>query len=403
MTDNIERLIDDYLHNKISKADEIILKGWILSNKENKEAFILKVRDYAETTNNVEFDSQTAFLKFLTQKNQKAKPGYKKWFSYAAVVGLLIGLTYVSKKLNYPAYGGAEQETVSSDDALLEGNITITLADGTIQVINKDALSTVTDKSDKVIAKSSAGTLTLANNVDTDGYQNPIFNEIHIPYGQKFKIQLTDGTKIWLNSGTRLKFVQNLKNTEGERKVFLDGEAFFDVSKDKKRPFIVETPDISIRVLGTQFNVNGYTSDSEIATTLVKGSVVIGNNHGISEKVLLKPNDQASFTKEFGTFMKTKVDTEIYTAWMQDRIVVNDLTFRQIMDRLERAYNVEIHINTKHLEMHKYKGEFENDDIASVLSIIAVSTPFNFKIKANEVIITEYKREGAATPSQKRL
>ena len=104
---------------------------------------------------------------------------------------------------------------------------------------------------------------------------------------------------------------------------------------------------------------------------------------------MLAPSQQATFKKQVGQLSKKQVDTTLYTAWMDNRIIVNGLSFPEILERLERFYNVDIENATQSLNHNIYKGEFENTDLESVLGIMAISTPFNFKIEANEIIITE--------------
>ena len=168
--------------------------------------------------------------------------------------------------------------------------------------------------------------------------ENLVFNEIYVPYGQTFNLTLSDGTKVWLNAGTRLRFPQNLKTSTQNRIVYLDGEAFFDVTKDEKRPFIVNAENLDIEVLGTQFNVSAYKSDGQIATTLVEGAVNVYEDSNPDTKVLLSPSYQAAFVKEKGTLTKEKVDTRIYTGWMENRLIIDNLSFKQIIDKLERTH-----------------------------------------------------------------
>jgi len=137
--------------------------------------------------------------------------------------------------------------------------------------------------------------------------------------------------------------------------VYLEGEAYFDVTKDEGRPFIVNAENLDIKVLGTQFNVSAYKSDGKIATTLVEGSVNVYDNSNPDEKILLSPNYQAAFVKKNGTLTKQKVDIRSYTAWMKDRLIIDHLSFEQIIQKLERT--------------------------------IASSTPFTYKIENNVITI----------------
>lgn len=387
MVKNIDKLINDFFAGSISEKEKNLLENWVKENRKNKTYFESKVKDFATTKNDVQINTEEAFKKFIVKTNIVKTPK-NIWFKYAAVLILLIS-TGIFITLNQdkaiPEAKVVENIATQNDD----GQITITLADGSKKIINKSGSFEITDEEGNVVANTKNGAIVFNNSSPDVVSETPVYSEIYIPYGQKFNIQLTDGTKVWLNSGSRLKFAQNLDKTEGERLVFLEGEAYFDVAKNASRPFIVKTGDLDVQVLGTKFNVSSYMTDKQIATTLVEGSVKVLNNENPNDELLLTPSQQALFKKQVGQLSKKQVDTSLYTAWMDNRIIVNGLSFPEILERLERFYNVDIESSAQNLNNYKYKGEFENADLESVLAIMAISTPFNFKIKANEVTITE--------------
>ncbi|MEX0314028.1 MAG: FecR family protein [Allomuricauda sp.] len=264
----------------------------------------------------------------------------------------------------------------------------ISLADGTQQIITADGATELVDKDGNTIAKKQAQGLDFSL-ADNEQSQNLIFNEVYVPYGQTFNLTLSDGTKVWLNAGTRLKFPQNLNATAQNRIVYLDGEAYFDVTRDENRPFIVNAENLDIQVLGTQFNVSAYKSDGNIATTLVEGAVNVYENSNPDAKILLTPSYQAAFSKEQGTLTKRKVDTRIYTSWMENKLIIDNLSFQEILDKLERTHNVSITNNATHLNDEVFKGEFEREDIQTILGTIASSTPFTYKIENNVITISK--------------
>ena len=197
MGERIDVLIKAYLSGDISKVDRALLKKWVLSNNENKKEFISRIKKYANADHTIDFDAHTAFLKFLERKDQRSIFQYRKWMSYAAVILFLIGMTIVSRNLNYPDYDGLENANTNQETLSDINGITITLSDGTQKTIDKNAFLEVTDKRGRVVANNKAGALTFTS--ESNEFQEPIYNEIYIPYGQKFEIALGDGTRVhWL-------------------------------------------------------------------------------------------------------------------------------------------------------------------------------------------------------------
>ncbi|SNY92070.1 FecR family protein [Flagellimonas pacifica] len=387
---NKEALIEKFLNRTISPIERKVLKNWVLKKKKNLDFFKEEIRRRSKNTLYHHFDESEAFKRFLgtIEQKQSKKWAPKNFLKYAAIfIGIVsVGfLIYQSQGYLGRPDSVAQNEKINENQ---QNNVVISLADGTKQVITTDGSNELVDKNGDTIAKRQAQGLDFSQ-LDNEQNQNLVFNEIYVPYGQTFNLTLSDGTKVWLNAGTRLKFPQNLNSTTQNRIVYLDGEAFFDVIKDEKRPFIVNAENLDIKVLGTQFNVSAYKSDGEIATTLVEGSVNVYENSNPDAKILLTPNHQASFIKENGSMSKKKVDTRLYTSWMENRLIIDNLTFEEVLIKLERTHNVSIINQVGKLKSEVYKGEFENEDIQNILQTIAVSTPFTYKIENNVITIIE--------------
>ncbi|WP_190809802.1 FecR family protein [Flagellimonas sp. S3867] len=387
---NKEALIEKFLARTISPLERRILKKWVLTRRENLEFFKKEIRKRSKNTLYHHFDESEAFKRFMAtvEKKQANKRVPKNFLKYAAVFVGLLSIGFIAyRSLNY-----VEQPEIlvqiEEPGQKKQSNVVISLADGTERVITLDGATELVDKDGKTIAKKQAQGLDFSQ-LDNSLDQNLVFNEIYVPFGQTFNLTLSDGTKVWLNAGTRLKFPQNLNSATQNRIVYLEGEAYFDVTKDKNRPFIVNAENLDIKVLGTQFNVSAYKSDGKIATTLVEGSVNVYENSNPDAKVLLTPSYQAAFIKENGTIAKKKVDTRIFTSWMENRLIIDNLTFQEILAKLERTHNVSIQNQVENLKGEVYKGEFENEDIKTILTTIAASTPFTFKIENNVITITE--------------
>ncbi|WP_431129191.1 FecR family protein [Flagellimonas flava] len=385
----MQELIEKFLNRTISKSERKQLKKWVLANNDNLQIFKSEIKKRSENNLYHHFDESEAFQLFLASIDERKskKIAVNRMLKYAAIViGVLTVGILLTQFIGEPTEATIVQTEQQDSDALEQ--ITITLADGSQQVITQDGSTQLLDKNGRAIAQKQDQGLDFSNTSESVS-SNLVFNEIYVPYGQTFKLTLSDGTKVWLNAGTSLRFPQFLNTSTQNRVVYLNGEAYFDVAKDKDRPFIVNAENLDIEVLGTQFNVSAYKSDGEIATTLVEGSVSVYENSNPDTKVLLSPSYQASFVKENGSITRNKVDTRIYTGWMENLLIIDNLSFAQILDKLERSHNVSIINNATHLEGEIFNGEFENESINSILGTIASSTPFTYTIENNVITISK--------------
>lgn len=167
-------------------------------------------------------------------------------------------------------------------------------------------------------------------------------NTLVIPYGNSSTIILSDGTKVWLNAGSRLIYPSRF--TDKSREVFLVGEAFFEVSKNEEKPFFVNTPDIKIKVLGTQFNVSAYPDDNIIQTVLTEGIVELSNLNPsfFDRSIEMKPGQMASFNKTNKEIKTYEVDASYYTSWKQGYLSFISTDLSRVVKKLERFYNIRI-------------------------------------------------------------
>lgn len=216
---------------------------------------------------------------------------------------------------------------------------------------------------------------TLANNSSLLVYQ-----EIKAAYGTQAKVELSDGTKVFLNSGSKLRFPQTFANQQ-QRKVELDGEGYFEVTKNKEQPFIVEASQLNIKVLGTKFNVDAYADNSSVSVALVEGSVILQENTGNENKELmhLSPNQVATLNPADRTLSKTDVpDLYKYTAWINGRIVFYGDPIQTVVKKLSKWYNVDIVIADKKLEGYKFTGTFIDEPLEQVLNILSQTSKMTY-------------------------
>lgn len=240
-------------------------------------------------------------------------------------------------------------------------------------------------------------------------------NEVKVGHGSKSKIQLPDGTQVWLNSGSKLTYEGSFKG--GLREVALDGEAYFDVTSDPEHPFIVHTSNIDIKVLGTAFNVKAYDLDQTIEATLIHGSIeVVDRLQPDAPKVMLKPHEKMVFNKsrhniaaKAGQPAQTQPEQPISTSailvtplpkhiadssiletsWLYNRISFDDEKMTDVATKLERWYDVKIKITDDKVKNYRISGAFIDETIDEALRDIQLLIPFKYEINNKTITISK--------------
>jgi len=204
-----------------------------------------------------------------------------------------------------------------------------------------------------------------------------VMNQLVIPYGNQSKLILSDNTVVWLNAGSRLVYPTFFNGKT--REVLLFGEAFFEVSKNAEKPFIVKTSDIEIKVLGTQFNVSAYAEDKVIQTVLKEGSVAIRQNNAsfFDKEVVLKPNQMASFSKGSNETKLYDVDASYYTLWTKGLLSFDDVDFNRILKKVERFYNISVSFSEPILGTIRISGKLDlkrnKDEVLEYLEKVSLT------------------------------
>lgn len=208
--------------------------------------------------------------------------------------------------------------------------------------------------------------------------------EVIAPKGQISKCILADGTQIWLNAGTTIKYDPSLKGNF--REVKLDGEAYFKVSKNKHKPFVVTTKYAQIKVLGTVFNLKAYSGDNKVETTLEEGSVEFSLNGSSAKPLELKPGEQIIFNSSENKLTLGKVETYLHTAWKDGKFVFKDADLKTIIAELERLYDVRIHLQNDSLMQLHFRGMFEYDqNIFSALETLERTTNLKYRMDGRDI------------------
>lgn len=211
--------------------------------------------------------------------------------------------------------------------------------------------------------------------------------EVNAPFGIRSMITLPDGSLVYLNSGSTIKYPAIFSDTQ--RKVLLIGEAYFEVAKDTDHPFIVETGELNIKVLGTHFNIKNYDDDKIIETSLIEGAVeVINISNIIKSKIQLFPNQQAQFNKVSKELNKRTVIAKQTILWKDGKYYFNNETFTTVVAKLERSFNKKIIIKSEDLKNKIFLGMFdESKTIFQILDVMKEYSDFNYTVKKDSIII----------------
>lgn len=242
-------------------------------------------------------------------------------------------------------------------------------------------------------------------------------SKIITPAGSKKQLTLPDGTKVWLNAASTLSILNGFN--EKTREVELKGEAYFDVTHNNQKPFIVHTSAIDIKVLGTKFDVKDYETEPNIETTLLHGAIeVVKRNSPGSARVILNPNEKLVFAKKallnngskekilltentkikrsditISTLKADKNLTELpETAWMSNKLIFEEESFENIALQMERKYNVQFNFTDAQLKNFRLSGSFVNETVQEALEILKILIPFEYQINGNHININKIKK-----------
>ena len=214
---------------------------------------------------------------------------------------------------------------------------------------------------------------------------------VSVEKGQKANVVLPDGSKVWVNSDSRLSYGSRFN--QKERVLSLEGEAYFEVTPDKDRPFIVETDELAVRALGTSFNVKSYEEEKDASTVLMTGKVEVTSDY---DRLVLNPNERIVFNKQTGHMEKSTVEnTGDYINWKYNALTFNGETFENIVHTLERYYNTRIVFESETLKKYRFTGTPGNTSLESILQILSLTSPLSYEVRDSMIILRENVKQKA--------
>ncbi|MGI9550520.1 MAG: FecR family protein [Aurantibacter sp.] len=383
--ENISDLLKRYILNECSEDEiEIVIsyfKSATNSNDIPSVEDVLNLLKEHQKTGKISSDLSFEHILKVAKEKEKAissrKAPRKVWVKYASIAAIFIGVMA-------SGYIFWQNQIAGNSIIIPSDAITLELEDGSIEILNQDGSKEVIDKNGRILGQQTGGQISYEGASSTEELA---YNTLTVPHGNRFDLKLSDGTTIYLNAGSSLKYP--VKFLDGhDRKVYLAGEAYFDVSKNESSPFIVNVNELDVKVLGTEFNVSAYAEDTNIDVVLVEGAVSLNTDDVLQkEPTLLSPGQKGSFKQASKEISVARVNTALYTSWMQGHLVFRDLTFDQILAKLERHYNVEIENTNVELGKEVFNASFNKVEIEEVLSFFNDTHEIDYTIENNKIII----------------
>ncbi|WP_281631573.1 FecR family protein [Flavobacterium luteolum] len=385
--ENILPLITAYLSNELTANEHAELKAMLLE-EEYEQIFLEHVAAY-RNSRQINFvqtiDVNKAWEKTVSKVSHPlqnaphiksdAALSYKSILKYAAIfIFLLTGTYFLSE------YFTASQPLTAAVKG--EENIVITMADGTKKIINSNSKSSLKNSSGAVIASQSGNSATYGG---SSNYASLQYNTISIPYGKKFTLFLSDGTKVELNAGSTLRYPEEFIKQSANREVYVTGEAYFEVSKDTKHPFLVHSNTMDVKVLGTHFNFRSYSEEKSSSVVLLEGAVEVKSASG--DAVNLKPDEMGVLDKNSNSLNKEEVFARNYTAWVDGQLIFRKVPLDIIIRALERHFNVEIENQSTLLNKSLLNANFGSDNLEKVMKYMQDDFGLKYKVKNNKIII----------------
>ncbi|TKG95890.1 FecR family protein [Puteibacter caeruleilacunae] len=366
------------IHLPNEQHDESSLRHW-MGNRKKREQFYRDAEKYYLNGPKEKKTQDQIDASFANLSKKIAYRKFRRVVSRAAIVILIMGSSFWT----WQRYIDSQQQDYS--EAMSPGT------DKAVLILDDGSSYDLTDEVPIVIKEK--GTIIQSEGKSIHYKTTPksskkiTYNTLSIPRGGQFFLTLSDSSRVWLNAESKIKYP--VVFADNERVIELEGEAFFEVKKDKKRPFRVKTVGQMIEVLGTSFNVTAYHDEPFTTTTLVEGSVLVNYHDSIEKGIRLTPSQQSVLENETKKLTTQKVKTAMYTGWKDGNYYFHNETLEQIFKTLARWYDIKVEFKnpkTKHL---CFTGSFDrNQDLSNIIKSIEISR--QIKITAYENRLTIY-------------
>lgn len=326
-----------------------------------------------------EIETEKELEQFLRIHSRQRRSWGRVYVRVAATIALLIGVGGVWYLQQGTSTGDDNMRQAGHVHPGIQGAVLV-LSDGTRQNLESRGMHITESDGSRILNDSSQLNYT---QVTTDQDKTPIYNHLIVGRGFEYMLVLQDGTKVWMNSESRLDYPIQFSSTT--RTVKLSGEAYFEVTPDAKRPFIIAVNEqFHVKVLGTHFNIKAYPGDDRAETTLVEGKVAV-------DSIILRPSEQAVIFKGQAPEIR-KVNVDYYTAWHEGWFYFNNERLERALEQIGRWYDVTFVLSEDDVLQLMVTGKLKRfENLSVILDMLATTTQCRFEIKGNRVYVTKRK------------
>lgn len=378
------KLLRKAISGKLDIEESKLFVRWLTDKKEHQDFFEKAKMHYSKKDVDIP-EFEPAYQDFLHHIIKKQKQTYYTRLKVVASLAILILSGYFLYNTLYSHSPQINELREFSSIQPVKGNIELVLSDGRQLVLD--------DKENTLIPELSGEIIKEENTLDYTSFETSIIaeskpNSIRTPKGKSLKIILSDGSIAWLNAQSSISYMVPFK--KNERKVIVSGEAYFEVTKNAERPFIVETNGVEIQVLGTKFDVNSYNPTEGVYTTLIEGSVDVTNME-TGNKVLLNPNQQA-FVSSANEIEVSEVNVDLVIDWKDGHFMFDNEKLGSIFADLNRWYDIDFEFENKEIKDWEFSGYLDrNQDLNVLLELFEDTRALKFTMKENVLMVGEYK------------
>ncbi len=363
------------------KASDLEMEQ-LLQGLENDEATLIEYNRIKEELEAKEISKQKAteslhnswyrFKKEAISKRKTGKTLRLRYLRAAASVAILVSIG-ASLFMLLPHFKQIQQQQITAE---LEKPYILTPS-GQKHVLNPEKLSI---RYDEIIEDS-----VLTQQEKKKARRNPEMNELIVPRGYRMNLELEDGTLVWLNSESRLRYPIHF--TGVNRRISLSGEGYFQVKHSETKPFIVETSGVEVEVMGTSFNISAFENEDYITTTLVEGSVKL-HTRGNQKDIILLPNQCGTFSLVDQKIQVKNIDTELYISWISGYYTFNSESLEIVIQKLVKSYGIPICFENPGLKNYKFSGKLElKKTLTEVLEVLKLVAPLDYHADNGKITI----------------
>lgn len=380
----IARLLSHRLTDTLSVEEEAEFENWLSADDRNLQMWkeISRKNFYSEKEIQSHlFNALAAFHKVQAKHHRRLfrRRVQRICVGVAAIAVIAFGI--IGIKMNFTERAGKSMPVCSQFPAG-ESRAVLILGDGQRMELNRQM-------DDSVIIDAGMRLETTGGKVEYRQEKTQpatlIFNTLEIPRKGEFQLVLADGTKVWLNSESCIRYPVAFAGKE--RRVYLQGEAYFEVSKNKEIPFIVDMGKAAIQVLGTSFNARAYRDEPRVYATLAEGKIQLEAGQG---SLILQPEEQGVVELASGELTRKKVDIHLYTGWKEGRFIFQEQTLEEMMNTLSRWYDIQVFYENPAVRKVTFSGNLKRyDSFDKIIGMLEMTGMAHFKVNGNTIIISE--------------